>query len=167
MTDIYDLFTMEEGWREKPYLCSEGYPTVGFGFKLGPKGAALSNYSFRLPRTAGEVWMRCYLDDMVADIDSSHPAINAALQALASKATASLYNDPRCAVLLSMCYQMGLEGVDAFSNTLKFMQSGDYIKAAINMLASKWSKQSPNRAQRHAKQMQTGQWASEYNRQVP
>lgn len=161
MTDIYDLFQTEEGWREKPYLCSEGYPTVGFGFKLGPKGAALANYTFTLPRTAGEVWLRCYLDEMTAEI-TRFTEVNNTLKILQSKASASLYNDPRCAVLLSMCYQMGVDGVDQFRNTLRFMQQGDYVKAAVNMLASKWAKQSPARAQRHAKQMQTGIWAQEY-----
>lgn len=161
MTDIYDLFSTEEGWRDKPYLCSEGYPTVGFGFKIGPKGAPISQYTFTLPRTAGEVWLRCYLDTMVIEI-GKFPEVNKTLKHLASIASGSMYNDPRCAVLLSMCYQMGVSGVDAFRNTLRFMQQGDYTKAAVNMLASKWAKQTPNRAQRHAKQLQTGHWASEY-----
>lgn len=161
MTDIFDLFDHEEGWRDRPYLCSEGYPTVGFGFKLGPKGASLANYTFRLPRTAGEVWLRCYLDDLVVEI-GKFTDVNAVLKVLASRGAGSMYSDPRCAVLLSMCYQMGVSGVDQFRNTLRFMQQGDYTKAATNMLASKWAKQTPNRAQRHAKQMQTGQWAPEY-----
>lgn len=161
MTDIYDLLGYEEGWREKPYIDSEGYPTVGFGFLIGPKGAPLSDYTFTLPRTAGEVWMRCKLDEICVQADK-YVQLNRALQALAARAIGSLYNDPRCAVLLSMCYQMGVVGVSKFTNTLDFMAAGDYTKAAVNMLASKWATQTPNRAKRHAKQMQTGLWASEY-----
>lgn len=163
MPDIFDLFEKEEGWRDRPYYCSEGYPTVGFGFKIGPKGAPLAHYTFTLPRTAGEVWLRCYLDTMCEQI-TKFTAVNAALKAMAARGTGSLYADPRCAVLLSMCYQMGVDGVDAFRNTLRFMEQGDYTKAAVNMLASKWAKQTPDRAQRHAKQMQTGQWAPEYTK---
>ena len=161
MTDIYDLFDFEEDWRDKPYIDTEGYPTVGFGFKIGPKGAPLSNYVFTLPRTAGEVWLRCYLDTMVADI-TGYPEVDKTLRSLRSRATGADYSDARICVLLSMCYQMGISGVDQFRNTLRFMQVGDFTKAAVNMLASKWGRQTGNRAARHAKQMQTGHWASEY-----
>jgi lysozyme len=163
MADIYKLFEIEEGFRSKPYHCSEGYPTVGFGIKIGPKGAPLSNYTFTVPRTAAEVWLRCYLDEMTEEI-TKFGAVYSALKALAAVGTGSMYTDPRCSVLLSMCYQMGVAGVDAFRNTLKFMEQGDYTKAATNMLASKWAKQTPDRAQRHAKQMRTGQWAPEYSK---
>ena len=162
MTDIYDLLGFEEGWREKPYIDTLGYPTVGFGFVIGPKGAPLANYTFKLPRTAGEVWMRCILDQMCVDTNKYQP-VDTALQYLAGRATGSLYNDPRCAVLLSMCYQMGVAGVADFKSTLAFIARGDFTKAAVNMLSSKWATQTPKRAQRHARQMQTGQWAQEYS----
>ena len=55
------LIKYEEGWRPKPYLCSEGYPTAGFGFKLGPKNAPLSYYTFTLPLSAGEAWLTSLL----------------------------------------------------------------------------------------------------------
>lgn len=163
MTDIFNLFEVEEGFREKPYYCSEGYPTVGFGIKIGPKGAPLAQYTFTVPRTAAEVWLRCYLDEMVEEINR-FAAVATVLKALAARGTGSMYSDPRCAVLLSMCYQMGVAGVDQFRNTLQFMGQGDFTKAASNMLASKWAKQTPDRAQRHAKQMRTGQWAPEYTK---
>lgn len=162
MTDIYDLLAVEEGWREKPYIDSRGYPTVGFGFLIGPQGAALSNYRFTLPRTAGEVWMRCILDDMVLQIDTkpAYKQIRQALNKLRSFAPSgsSDYSDPRICVLLSMCYQMGLDGVAKFQNTLDFIIAGQFTKAAVNMLASLWAKQTPNRANRHADQMRSGQW---------
>lgn len=161
MTDIFDLLEHEEGFSEKPYYCSEGYPTVGFGIRLGPKNAPLSNYTFTLPRTAAEVWTRCYLDLMVARI-VKFPNVNNALMTLESKATGPLYSDPRSCVLLSMCYQMGEAGVDSFANTMKFIAAGDYTKAAVNMLASKWARQTPNRAARHAEQMRSGKWAPVY-----
>lgn len=164
MTDIFDLLEFEEGFSEKPYFCSEGYPTIGFGIRIGPYASPLSNYTFTLPRTVAEVWTRCYLDQMCAKITKkgAFPNLDAALKALMSAATKATYSDPRCAVLLSMAYQMGESGLEAFKNTLKFVQDGDYTKAAVNMLASKWARQTPIRAGRHAKQMQTGQWAPEY-----
>lgn len=161
MTDIFDLLDHEEGFSEKPYYCTERYPTIGFGIKIGPKNAPLSNYTFTLPRTAAEVWTRCYLDRMVLEI-ARYPVVQKAYAHFCAEATGAPYSDPRTCVLLSMCYQMGVDGVDDFKNTLAFMAAGDYTKAAVNMLASKWAKQTPNRAARHAEQMRSGQWAPVY-----
>lgn len=166
MTDIFDLKAYEEGYREKPYRDSEGYPTVGIGIRIGPKGADLAQYQFTVPRTVAEVWVRCYLDQMVLQIetDPKYAQIRQALNYLrvVAYAGASDYQDPRIAVLLSMGYQMGLDGLAKFVNTLRFIQQGDWNKAADGMLQSLWAKQTPNRAKRHAEQMRTGKWAKEY-----
>ena len=45
-----------------------------------------------------------------------------------------------------MVYQMGTTGVSNFKNTLTAIQSGDYKLAAVEMLDSKWAKQTPDRA---------------------
>lgn len=67
-------------------------------------------------------------------------------------------DDARQGVLLNMAYQMGVEGLLAFKNTLAAVEAGDYKKAAEGMLASKWAQQTPARATRLAKQMETGVW---------
>lgn len=164
MTDLYDMTEYEEGWRGYPYYCTERFPTVGFGFRIGPKDAPLSMYQFTLPRTAGEVWLRCLMDTYVEKIKTTpaYIGILAAYNRLQVQATGAPYSDPRICVLLNMIHQMGLDGVAAFKNTLQFIAQGDYTKAATNMLASKWASQTPIRANRAAKMMKTGQWAPEY-----
>ncbi len=166
MTDIFDLKVYEEGYREKPYRDSEGYPTVGIGIRIGPKGADLAQYRFTVPRTVAEVWVRCYLDQMVLEIETkpAYAQIRQVLNYLRVRAYtgASDYEDPRISVLLSMGYQMGLDGLALFNNTLAAMGAGSWDAAAAGMLASKWAKQTPNRAKRHAEQMRTGKWAKEY-----
>ena len=67
-------------------------------------------------------------------------------------------DDARQGVLLNMAYQMGVEGLLAFKNTLAAVEACDYKKAAEGMLASKWAQQTPARATRLAKQMETGVW---------
>ncbi len=67
-------------------------------------------------------------------------------------------DDARRGVLLSMAFQMGVDGLLGFKNTLAMIQSGEYAEAAKGMMNSKWAKQTPERAQRHAQQMRTGQW---------
>lgn len=153
MTTIVDLIAFEEGWREKPYLCLLGYPTVGFGFKIGPKGAPISQYQFTLPEEAGAAWLESILTKTRSEM-MRRPRIVAAMNAC---------DGPRQAVLISMAYQMGVDGLDAFKNTLHSISAGYWVLAAGEMLDSRWARQTPARAKRHAEQMRTGDWAKEYS----
>lgn len=67
-------------------------------------------------------------------------------------------SEPRKAVLIGMAFQMGLEGLLGFSNTLKYIERGQYGLAASNMLLSKWASQTPARAKRMAEQLDSGEW---------
>lgn len=162
MTDIIKMLSFEEGWRERPYLCSEGYPTVGYGFKIGPKGAPLAHYNFALPRSAGDVWLMEHVKWVHAGMLEN----SATKKALAGCAAAGLSNlsNPRYAVLVSMAYQMGVEGLAGFRNTLLHVANRDWFQAETGMLKSKWAQQTPERARRHARQMRTGLWAGEYGK---
>jgi len=71
---------------------------------------------------------------------------------------AKALNEPRRAVLIGMAFQMGLDGLLDFTNTLKLIQAGKYAEAGKNMMLSLWAKQTPGRAQRMADQMKTGEW---------
>lgn len=67
-------------------------------------------------------------------------------------------DDARKGVLLNMSFQLGVDGLLGFKNTLKMIETGDYMGAARNMLLSKWAEQTPQRANRMAEQMRTGKW---------
>lgn len=67
-------------------------------------------------------------------------------------------DDARRGVLISMAFQMGVDGLLGFKNTLEMIRTGQYSNAATGMLNSLWAKQTPERAKRHAEQMKTGQW---------
>lgn len=67
-------------------------------------------------------------------------------------------DDARKGVLLSMSFQMGVEGLLKFKNTLTMVETGRYKLAAAGMLSSLWARQTPARAERMAKQMETGEW---------
>ena len=64
----------------------------------------------------------------------------------------------RQGVLLNMSFQLGVEGLLGFKNTLKLVEQSRYDEAADNLLLSKWATQTPARAQRMAAQMRSGQW---------
>lgn len=66
--------------------------------------------------------------------------------------------DPvRQAVLIGMAYQMGGRLL-GFHDTLAAVRDQHYAHAAGCMLASLWAKQTPKRATRMARQMETGEW---------
>jgi lysozyme len=67
-------------------------------------------------------------------------------------------DDARKGVLLNMAFQMGVDGLLKFKNTLRLVMEGKYALAAEGMLQSLWAKQTPSRAKRLAEQMRTGQW---------
>ncbi len=67
-------------------------------------------------------------------------------------------NDARQAVLVGMAFQMGIHGLLAFKNTLQLIKLGKYKEAGAGMLNSLWARQTPERAKRMAKQMETGEW---------
>lgn len=152
MTTIIDLIHYEEGWRDMPYLCSEGFPTCGFGFRIGPKGASISQYQFILPIEAGSAWLESILTNTRSDM-MQRPRIAAAMNAC---------DEVRQAVLISMAYQMGVAGLDGFKGTLASISASRWDEAATGMLNSRWARQTPGRAKRHAEQMRTGEWAKEY-----
>ena len=65
---------------------------------------------------------------------------------------------PRQAVLIGMAFQLGTRGLLKFPRMLGSVEDGQYAEAAIEMLDSLWAKQTPERAARLAKQMETDLW---------
>lgn len=64
----------------------------------------------------------------------------------------------RLGVLIGMAFQMGVDGLLGFKNTLAMIKAGDYEGAANGMGNSKWARQTPARAKRMAEQMRSGKW---------
>ena len=136
----------EEGWRARPYYCSENYPTIGYGFKLGGQNFPLP--SFEITKATGEVWLKELLTDYEAHY-SQYAYYNQ-------------LNEPRRAILLSMAYQIGKGGLAKFKGMLKGLELGDFDIVADEMLDSLWARQTPQRANRHALQMREGCWIKYY-----
>ena len=65
-------------------------------------------------------------------------------------------DDVRQDVLANMAFNMGMETLLGFHNTLAFIEAGNYGAASGGMLASRWSKQVGARATRLAAMMKTG-----------
>jgi lysozyme len=129
----------EEGCRLVAYLDTRGIPTIGWG---------RADTGVHLGMTCTQADADQWLSDHVAGVCS---ALDSALSWWRG------LDLPRQAVLLSMAYQMGVEGLSKFTGTLSAVRAGKWVAASTEMLDSAWAKQTPNRAQRLAHQMLTGQ----------
>ena len=148
---LSELIELEEGFRERVYLCSEGYPTTGLGTKIGPKGADLSNYTFTVNRAIAEAMMKKELSYAEHELSKCDWFLGLDLE--------------RSKIIMSMCYQMGVSGVFKFKNMIAAIERKDWDRASKEALSSKWARQTPERALRHAQVLLTGEFDSvEYYR---
>lgn len=67
-------------------------------------------------------------------------------------------NEARQAALINMAFQMGITGVLQFQRSLAAIRDERWADAANNLLQSTWAKQTPERARRVARQIETGEW---------
>lgn len=146
MSKIIQMLNYEEGYKDRPYIDTEGYPTVACGIVIGPKNAPLVNYQFTVPKTVGDIWMQKMLNDKIQQMNT-RPTLVAALKQC---------NPPRADVLYCMVYQLGVDGLAAFKNTLVMISNGNFDGAAEGMLSSLWARQTPQRAKRLAQVMRSG-----------
>lgn len=133
-----NVIAFEEGFRAKPYKCSAGYPTIGYGIKLASKAVNIDHFDCEIPEPVARLWLE------------SH-----ALKEEAKLCQYSWFIDQRKDVqdiLISMSYQLGIKGLLGFKNMITALSVGDAEKAASEALDSKWARtDSPNRAKRHAR----------------
>ena len=71
----------------------------------------------------------------------------------------SLLCEPRKAVLVSMSFQMGINGLMGFKKMLAAVKGGDWATAYAEGLNSRWCEQTPDRAMRQMTTMLVGNWS--------
>lgn len=136
------IIKLEESFRSKPYYCSEQFPTVGYGERVGNKNDPLPN----ITRTEKESldFVRKRIADTITRLSTLQPI------------AWSKCNLQRQAILISMVYQLGFTGVSNFKKMWSAIESNNFEEASKQMLDSLWAKQTKNRALRHSKTMKDG-----------
>ena len=136
--ELIAALKQDEGLRLTAYLDTVGVWTIGYGH-TGPEVKR------------GLVWTAEKAEQVFIEDIKSH---NAKLYA---RAPWIRQLDPvRRRVLENMAFNLGIDGLLGFKNTLKAVQDGRYDDAANGMLASLWAKQVKGRAVRLAQEMRTG-----------
>lgn len=125
---LEQMLAEDEGYRPEIYRCSAGQLTIGYG----------TNLSAGLPEDEALVLMRYKLVKLGVELLRRYPWFAA-------------LSDRRRMALLSMAYQMGLDGLAGFKKMIKAIARQDWLEAHRQALDSKWArKDTPQRAARVA-----------------
>ena len=150
--NILELLEYEEGYRKDAYYCSEGYPTIGIGQKIGPKGAPLKYYNFTVSRDVSYAWLGETVETIKGQLSTS----------IETQLAYHNCTPARKVIMESMCYQLGFDGLTGFRMMIKAMERMDWTEAANQALDSLWAKQTPERANRHADVIRMGTFKGAY-----
>ncbi|MDM5128644.1 glycoside hydrolase family protein [Aeromonas salmonicida] len=164
--NIEQMLIYDEGSRNKIYLDSEGYWTVGIGHLLAKKKItkqeAIAILDFQLNRKTQGVISNEELSNLLA-ID-----LTSMMSTMKSQWYYPIYlkmDVARRRALQNMAFQMGagVGGVGGFRNMLLALDktpTPDYQGAHRHALDSLWYKQTPNRARRVAAVLKDGNFDS-------
>ena len=131
MSNLIEQIKESEGFRPTVYQCTEGYDTIGYGFAIKDLVLGEDICEIILERKIAELKIRIqqklpFYDDMPEKAQD---------------------------VIVEMCYQMGINGFSKFKKTIDHLMRKDYKAASVEMLDSRWAKQTPNRAKKLSNQM--------------
>ena len=147
---IENIIEREEGFRPNPYLCSEGYVTIGYGTKIHKlQGMKPEDFSLRVTKESGFALLQDELIRVISGIGASRVS-----------AYYTHLSEERKTIIISMAYQMGLVGILNFHKMWRAISLGNFDLASEEMLDSMWAKQTSGRAKRHAQVMKSGSLAT-------
>ncbi len=120
---LIEQLQRHEGLRLKPYRCTAGKLTIGYGRNLDDVGITLDEARAMLladvAKVEAELGRLEWFDDLPLKAQD---------------------------VLVNMGFNLGVPGLLKFVNFLGSLRAGNYTDAADHMLASKWAKQVGSRA---------------------
>lgn len=129
MSDRLKKLTKEfEGCRLKPYRCTAGKLTIGYGRNLDDVGISQAEA------------------DMMFERDFAKAEADARKICEEFGINAEDLIEQRFYVLTDMCFNLGYGGLKKFKGMLTALKNGLYEDAANHMLDSLWAKQVGNRA---------------------
>lgn len=134
LTYLKQQLIRHEGSRLKPYHDSVGKLTIGTGRNLDDVGIFIDEEDLMLTND---------INRSVKDITDHLDWVNS-------------LDEPRYLCLINMTFNMGISRLLKFQHMLAALQSGDYQKAADEMINSDWYKETGVRALELVNQMRTG-----------
>ena len=142
---VYEEISADEGKILHKYLCSESHPTIGIGHKVLNTDAEADLSVHEVHEEVSEEECisegRCYelfQQDVQIAIDGCRQIYDN-WEELPEEAQH---------VLTNMCFQLGQGGLSKFKNFKTAIEDYQWQRASVEMLDSRWNRQTPERAQR-------------------
>ncbi len=135
ITNLVDMLKLHEGLMLKPYQCTAGKTTIGYGRNLDDMGITEDEAEALL-----------------------HNDIARVRRELAALDIGSGLDDVRAAAVVDMCFNLGINRLLRFRNFLSALRDKDFERAAREMVDSRWYRQVGTRAERLVQMMRTGEW---------
>ncbi|MDR1461439.1 MAG: glycoside hydrolase family protein [Campylobacteraceae bacterium] len=137
-SDLIREVKRDEGFRAKPYKCSEGFLTIGYGTKLPLSKSELANVKDpnNITEFEAEKLLQFRLENAIKELNVVKGDIIKTL------------NENRKEIIYNMVYQLGTKGLLGFKKMWIALENKDYTCTADEMKNSKWYLQTPKRAQR-------------------
>ena len=128
---LIDSIKKNEGYISTVYKDSLGIDTIGYGFAI---------------------------KDLELEEDLCHVILQRKLKRLEKEVSTRfgwLKKMPPSVkdIVLEMCNQMGVTGVSKFKKTIAYLEKSEWKNASIEMLDSRWAKQTPGRAKELSSRM--------------
>jgi lysozyme len=127
------LIKKHEGLRLKPYRCSVGKLTIGYGRNLSDVG---------ITQAEAELLLKHNIDGVIKQAETL--------------SFFSSLNDVRQAVIVDMIFNMGFPRFNQFKKTIASIEQEAWQAAANEMLNSRWARQVGNRSKTLSDMMRYG-----------
>jgi len=144
-----DSTIAHEGFSNKVYKDANGY-SVGYGYSLTHNPLQLTKKELSNLKNNG-----------ISEASARHLVTKVCVQVKdgleAKYAWFNGLSNPRAMVLLDMGYNLGLGGLSDFNKTMGYIKLGKTTMASVEMLNSKWARQTHGRAKQLSQIMKTGE----------
>ncbi|CUU68233.1 Phage-related lysozyme (muraminidase) [Campylobacter hyointestinalis subsp. hyointestinalis] len=141
---LKDSIKLNEGFRDRVYKDSLGQDTIGYGFLV----SALSSDELELnggfiepmSKEVADKILELKLKKLKRDLFGVLPWLEQKPQNVKDAIT-------------EMAYQLGIQKMTGFVNTLGYIKNDDYEQAKVNLKSSLWYRQTPKRVENLIKQL--------------
>ena len=132
VNELKERIKEHEGFRDVIYKDSLGFATIGYGHLVLPTDDFVEGQQY-----SREVLDAVFDKDFQNAVDNANKLIgDIPLEYQARE------------IICEMVFQLGIGGVSKFKNMWKALEDGDYHTASVEMLDSRWAKQTPSRAKK-------------------
>ena len=131
-SELKEQIQEHEGFVDTVYKDSLGFARIGFGHLVREDD----------PYKEGETYSKEQLQEQF-DKDFDEAKTNA----FSLIGDLSLHHHAKC-VIIEMVFQLGIGGVSKFKAMWKALEQNDYNTASLEMLDSRWAKQTSKRAEK-------------------